>query len=313
MKDIIKERYSDLGCEGAKALNTALRLDFPDRDTVLEQLTSCTITTVRDAESLEILFDDVDSKAFLTSSDRNIASFRAFRENGAYVAADFLSWKGRIDSLYVFMPDGSELDLKKLDLDDVEYDIGNYRTGAEQCVGALFGADDIDEWGDRSIRQHAAQRERRFEELLGSDLKLLFGNELRKSSYLDREFCKVLMIDLGCSGSDHYQGIAYISMLGDFFVAHATVNGINIMDPSDRDAEFLRQYPNGIINYPNGRLLEMLRLSLCSEGYQPLSSSFARTDIGFRRERFHDEEGNLTFFDCLFTGKGMNRRAQKRT
>ncbi len=285
-------------------LRTALLLNFPDREVVLEQLSHCAISKVYDSESIEVVFNDVEGKR-LSSPYRCIASFDAFREHGAYLAVEFLSWKGAIDSLYIYMPDGSELNLADCPLDDVEYDIGDYRAAAEKQIQLLYEASSSKQH-EFDIKALAFQGIEQLNGRVMSELPQLhsMGHMIRLES--NGEFSVKLVIDLGYSGDDYYQGVACISLLDNFFFTYVIINGIDTMRPLSADeAAFMSRFPNCVINYPNGYLLGELRNVLYEKGYRPLNTSFVNFAAKMEGDHLSSSNKVPTIYDCLFMGEGL--------
>ena len=304
--DMIKSLSLDLTEGEMRLLETALRLDFPSKPIVLKQLSNCTLSKSYNLDSLEIVFEDVREDVLVPSSVREVVAFDSFREKGAYLSAQFLSWKGKIDSFYVYMADGSVLDVENSVLGDVAYSIGDYRIEAEALMRSILRSSICSNELDDILVARLLQKRTKLREYGLFDPIFSF-EKTRPVSTGRSEFTPLsFVVDLGDEGSDHYQGIIRFSVFGDFFFAYVIVNGIDIMQPlSDVEDAFMSRFPNGVINYPNGHALEECRSFLYATGYKPLDISFVRSTLSEADQSCIRESSEPLVYDCLFMGKGI--------
>lgn len=123
--------------EEARWLIRMLELYFKGREIILKQISCSRLRRVADQESIELFFEDVGDEFMLDCSGSFVVSMNVFRKTGARVNADLYSREGRIDSLYIYMPDKSELDLST-PLDDVGYEVMQYARDAKADVLDAF-------------------------------------------------------------------------------------------------------------------------------------------------------------------------------
>lgn len=288
--------------EEAAWLREALRLDFPNRDIVLEQLANCSISRIRDDDSLEILFEVNDGSPLLDTQCREIVYMVAYREEGAYIALQLLSWDEKIDDLYIYMPDMTHLELANPCFDDVEYQISDYLTEAKSRIlslldrGRMLGDLPLTMASIRSIREAA------IEALNTSVIPKMLGNdELSHSmhSVVVGSSTMRICIDLGSSEGDAFQGAVVISLLGSFFYTEVSMQRCSAGSDEKPDHS-KREHPNGVINYPNGSRMGEARNVMYSSGYLPLAKSFLSEEVLSGAEMVAEVK-SLTVGDCLFS------------
>lgn len=268
----------------------ALRYNFPERHNVVDQLNNCSITREETPYGLELIFNDLDDTCVFPN--RIVMELGAMRESGMCVCAQLLSWKGRLDSFYIYTPDGSELCLDLSEFDDAWFSISDYLNEANKRIENLYAA------GSRKGVQEEIRTERLFsvandnrtkirKEILPEIASGLEGCEFRE--YGSDPFSVSLRIDLGALSTHTFYGIVKISLLGEFYCIRA----VNASNPRI-----------DCMNYPSGGKLLELGDMLSDRGYRVLSQYYLDAEAQYQPPVYKGKRP-ATISDCLFSGIGI--------
>lgn len=207
----------------ARWLRKMLELDFEGRDVVLKQISSAHVKRDADADSVELFFEDVDDAGDINTSCSSIVALDANRGKSPYVPSNLIVFKSRIDFLYVYMPDRSELILSEIPLDDVEYEIAPYEMRARREIYELFdesGATRLNEFGSFLLAR--VEGNKKMAQSMLMDIAKSLGGEVGAGL---GPFSLSLRVDLGSDGTDSYVAIAQCSLVGNYFLSYIEKNG----------------------------------------------------------------------------------------
>lgn len=296
--------------EEEKWLTAALALDFEGRGIVLEQLSRSRVRKDRNAESVLITFEGESNTPKAEFPFSPILSLTAYRQAGSCVPCDLNSFRGRIDSMYIYMPDGSDLALSDIPLDDVEYEMPAYAMQATHEMENLFQQCKPKHLRDfaTSLAERAQDRKNailRAMDEIGASVDGFVGDGLGP-------LCASIRIDLGVTEQGSYEAVAQISFVGDYFVSYPVLNGVESPYPSYGGT--LKHFKN----YPNGQKLGELRRKCYEYGFKPLTYSMVHhgmATLTSKRKRQRMERSRIfgalggnsrrRLLDCYFTGDGL--------
>lgn len=282
----------------AKWLEKVLELDFKGRDIVLRQISASKISREVDSESLEIFFNYEGDDLMLDRSGAYIASISSYREVGAHANADLYSFEGKVDSLYIYMPDKSDLNLFPTSFDDVGHEVAQYlRDACDEVTGDFVasGAADAAELGE--------YLEERAERNKSAVARFLQGISEKLGGHIEQgigPLSSAVHVPLGSMGGSDYEAIALCSRVGKYFLAYAHKNGCMPQRIDDC-------FPRYTENYPGGITMERLRRMLYDAGYKPLRSPQVRYELTLAG-RGDVECCRVRLLDALFTGRGLLAR-----
>lgn len=281
---------SSLSCTEKDWIALALRYNFPDRHNVVNQLNNCSITKEETPYGLELIFNNLDDTCIF--SNRIVVELGAMRESGMWVCAQLLSWRGKLDSFYIYTPDGSDLCLDLNEFDDAWFSISDYLNEANKRIEDLYNAGSWKGFKEEILtgRLFGIAKDSRTkirEEVLPEIASRLDGCEF--SEYDSGPFSVSLRIDLSALSTHMFYGIVKISLLGEFFCIYA----VNASSPHV-----------DCTNYPSGGKLLELSDMLSNNGYRVLSRYYLDAEAQHQPSVYKGER-LATISDCLFSGTGI--------
>lgn len=265
----------------------ALRYDFPERRDVIEQLSMCDIAREETPYGLELIFDGINEACNL--SNRTVVELGAMRESGIWVCAQLLSRKGKLDSFYIYTPDGSDLCLDLKEFDDAWFNVTDYLAEANRRIEDLYSLKGSDESREEirfeGLTRIANSNRKRFREGILTDIVSRLGDcNLRE--YDSGPYSISLRMDLGMLSAHAFYGIARISLLGEFYCVYA----VSEADPNV-----------SCTNYPSGERLLELGDMLSGSGFKVLSQHYLSTVAQYQPHAYKGKTP-ATISDCLFAG-----------
>lgn len=289
-------------------LATALKLDFPGREVILNQITTATIQRTISFDSVEIFFNDVTQDTLIHPTRGDILFIDAFRRKGIYVEAELISFDGKVDSFYIYTPDASQLVLSDIPLDDVQYAIYAYEKEAVSLAEEeAFGRERLGDGEERTcLSLHDKER------LFKPELHKLLTDLSDKIPGINPSIgthdigyrSLSFVIDLGVMGSNSFQGVFQCSLIGDFYFMYVIKDGFDHLFSKHNGGLSHQQMGDmgRIYNYPHGARLQAVRTMLEKIGYKPLYDFMLSREIkmcipGAAKTR------TASLLDALFAGR----------
>ncbi len=221
-------------------LATALKLDFRCKDIILEQLSKASIERAAYFDSTEVFFNDIPDGARISPSQGAVLFINVYRPDAVYIEAELIAFDGKVDSFYIYAPDGSELVLSDIPLDDVSYSVYAYMQDADALIRRLYSGADLalraHGKSDALLSREEQMRpkvEKAFEEIIAriAPERCSFG------AYDIGPLSMSLCFSLGSDGEDTYEVLVRCSLVGCFSSLYVIKNGV--------DHAFERAEPEG--------------------------------------------------------------------
>lgn len=206
-----------LAADEGRWLAVALALDFEGRDIVLEQIACSQVRREVDSESVLVSFEGIRGVPEFEFPFFPILSLKAFRQDAPYVSFDLNSFCGKVDSMFVYTPDGSDLSLGDIPLDDVEYWIPSYALQATSEMEDFYL-----ECRPRRLRDFAADLTMRAQSRRNETLRIMREIADSVDGFVADGLGPLsasIGIDLGTTERGSYEAIVQVSLVGDYFVS----------------------------------------------------------------------------------------------
>lgn len=291
-------------------LMTALALDFEGRDIVLEQIACSRARREVDSDSVLVSFEGIRGVPKFEFPFFPILSLVAYRQDAPYVSCDLNSFRGQVDSMFVYTPDGSDLSLGDILLDDVEYWIPSYASQATSEMEDFYL-----ECGSKRLRDFAAVLSVRAKDRRDETLRIMYEIAESVDGFVAEGLGPLsasIGIDLGTTERGSYEAIVQVSLVGDYFVSYPVLNGTDSPFPG---------YGGKLMHfwdYPNGHRFGELRRRCYERGLKPLTYSMVQhgmVTLASERKKRMMESSRLfaamfggsqrRLLDCYFTGENI--------